>query len=1185
MLNRKAGSRVRGLCSFLATLLFTSLLLSVTGQTVHATEIRIVPNLGHSGEMTSAVFSRDGRHVLTAGYDSVAKLWHVDSGSLLRTYTWGSRQFGGAFLSPDDNQILVFGGRGKGAVDLFDRATGRTVQSFETHSNSVNAGHTNYPVSAAFSPDGRLILVGYYDQTAKLLDARSGRLVHWLKGHSGLVETVAFSGDGSQILTGEQDLKSAEALIRLWDVATGKQLRTFKGLGVSVESVAFSPNGAWILGAGGRILYLWDKASGSQIGYFKSPGSYFAHEKAIESVAYSPDGARILTGSTDGTAKLWDTRTSELVQKFTGHKAGVNSVRFSPDGRRILTGSADHTARLWSAETGRLIKEFSGSSQDIVGIDVSPDSGRLAAGKSNGAIEIWDLVLGRKMAALGRDPSTINSIRFGPDGQSIIAGSADKSARLWRLADGKIVRTFKGHLGEVNSASISPDGQKIVTGSTDKTARIWDVSGGRMLHELKGHTEWVTSVVFTPDGQTVATGSLDGTVKLWSSKTGRMLKSFTDNDAGVDIVAISKDSEFLLSGSCLKNTSTLWKMSTGKKTHVFNKEKGFSKTSNLSARLRWFLSLSNSCVADLQGKAPKVLVGSGGNSIYQSEYAARETFVKFDGHQNLVRTARYRPKTAMLVTGSADGTIKIWQSSSGRQIASLVTFGDGSWIVITPEGFFNASNGGAKHLNVVRGLEVLSIDQLYDALYRPDLVREALAGDPKGMVKAAAAKLDLDKIVASGLPPTVEIMTPQNGVTSSDSATFIEVKITGRGGGLGRVEWRVNGVTLGIERERGFSRLPEPRAKRKSVRLGRKLQLAPGKNVIEIVAYNARNLIASDPASITVNRKRPASAIKPRLHVLAVGVNDYYDSRLALHFAVSDAKAIGAALKKAGDDLYETVAVMELLDDAVTASGLEQAFAKMAKAVRPNDVFVFFLAGHGKTVEGHYYFLPQDFRFTNLQSVTRRGIGQDKWQSWLAKIPARKAIMLYDTCESGSLTRARGVAPGWAMAKLNRATGRTVLSASTDDAPALEGYKGHGVFTYSILQALAGSDRNDNKLVEILELADFVESRVPVISHQAFGMRQIPQFDIVGSNFPLVRQTASVLPKGQDGPAISLKPTHVVMKPSELFETAGGKGKVVARLKPGTLVTLVRTEKAWVFVAKGGKPLGFVAKRNLLAAQ
>ena len=402
----------------------------------------------------------------------------------------------------------------------------------------------------------------------------------------------------------------------------------------------------------------------------------------------------------------------------------------------------------------------------------------------------------------------------------------------------------------------------------------------------------------------------------------------------------------------------------------------------------------------------------------------------------LTRATHWTART--IASGAYDNTARLWDIATGRELALFATFTDGSWIVLTPEGFFNASEGGARHLNLVRGLEVLSVDQVYDALFRPDLVREALAGDPDGRVAAAAAaRLDLGKVLASGLPPRVSGLRSLDGDAVEGDAAELSAEVEDRGGGIGRIEWRVNGIVQGAG-GRGLGELEEVEDDGAPA-LRKRLFLTPGENAISVTVYNSANLIASDPLEISVV-SRQGSASPPKLHVLAVGVDDYFDSDLQLNYAVSDARALGAALRRAGRGLYESVEVSYLLDKAVSAEGLGAAFDAVGRAARPQDAFVFFLAGHGKTLDGRYYFLPRDFRYRDDDDLKKTAVSQEQLQSWVSRVSAQKSVLLFDTCESGSLTHDALVVRG------------------LDDKPTIKGYRQHGLFTYVLLEAFAKSD-------------------------------------------------------------------------------------------------------------------------------
>ena len=188
--------------------------------------------------------------------------------------------------------------------------------------------------------------------------------------------------------------------------------------------------------------------------------------------------------------------------------------------------------------------------------------------------------------------------------------------------------------------------------------------------------------------------------------------------------------------------------------------------------------------------------------------------------------------------------------------------------------------------------------------------------------------------------------------------------------------------------------------------------------------------------------------------------------------------------------------------------GLGRAFEGLGREVRPRDVFVFFLAGHGRTLDGRYYFLPRDFRYRDTDDLKETAISQQQFQSWLSRVSAQKSVLLFDTCESGSLTQeavTRGLEDKAAIERLSRAVGRTTLTASTDTGPALEGFRQHGLFTYALLEAFASGDADGDNQVEIDEMIGYVDERLPELSEAAFGYRQVPQHSSRGSFFPLGR--------------------------------------------------------------------------------
>jgi TIR domain/WD domain, G-beta repeat len=203
------------------------------------------------------------------------------------------------------------------------------------------------------------------------------------------------------------------------------------------------------------------------------------HTKSVTAVAFSQDGTRVMTGSEDNTARLWDAATGKAVATLAGHTGYIRAIEFSPDGMHVLTGSDDNTARLWDAATGKALATFAGHT------------------------------------------AIVKAVAFSRDGTRVLTGSSDQTARLWDAASGSAVATLAGHMAPVSAVAFSPDGTRVLTGSFDNTARLWDAATGKPLAILTGHTGYVWAIAFSPDGTRVLTGSWDNTARLWDGPPAR----------------------------------------------------------------------------------------------------------------------------------------------------------------------------------------------------------------------------------------------------------------------------------------------------------------------------------------------------------------------------------------------------------------------------------------------------------------------------------------------------------------------------------------------------------------------------------------------------------------------------------------------------------------------------------------
>jgi uncharacterized caspase-like protein len=663
---------------------------------------------------------------------------------------------------------------------------------------------------------------------------------------------------------------------------------------------------------------------------------------------------------------------------------------------------------------------------------------------------------------------------------------------------------------------ISPDEELAVLGRNDGTIKLYSTKTGAMVRSIEAaHKSLMTVIAFARDGRTFASGGADEVVKIWDTATGRLVKDMAGHTWTVRSLAFLPDGRRLLSGSG-DRTMRIWNLATGQAERIIQAEQSVVRTVAVSA----------------DGK--RAVSGGLDSSVKLWDLATGKMLLALAGHTGEVDSVAITPDGKRIVSGGADGTMRVWNAENGAPLATFITAANGEWLVSTPEGFFAGSRGVGPLLSVIRGREVTTIEQVHQSLYNPDLVRESLAGDPSGEVRAAAQVVDLSAVLKSGPAPDVRIIAATPGGKGTSQTATITARITDRGKGIGRIEWRLNGVTAAVTAKPGAGA---------ELNLKQVVALDPGDNVVEVIAYNGTNLLASPPARATVKAKAATAAVKPTLHVLAIGINAYSDTgwtppgaKQPLRFgplglAVKDAQAFAAAIQSAAvGKMYGKARVQVVPEEGTTRAGLEAAVKRFAEGINRADTFVFFVAAHGYSHNSRFYLIPKDYQGgPDPKALAERAVSQDQIQDWLAGIRARRAIVLLDTCESGALvagharSRVDEPASEASIGRLHEATGRPVLTAAASGKPALEGYKGHGIFTWALLDALKNADRNGNGMIDLLELAGHVQDLVPRLSAEldsagrgvaalpiaaspSAGDAQSARFGSRGENFALVER-------------------------------------------------------------------------------
>jgi uncharacterized caspase-like protein len=202
--------------------------------------------------------------------------------------------------------------------------------------------------------------------------------------------------------------------------------------------------------------------------------------------------------------------------------------------------------------------------------------------------------------------------------------------------------------------------------------------------------------------------------------------------------------------------------------------------------------------------------------------------------------------------------------------------------------------------------------------------------------------------------------------------------------------------------------------------------------------------------------------------------------------------------------------------EETTKEAITRAFEGVRRRIRPNDLFVFYDASHGvldqDSGEEEYFLITSNVLFLSSRHIARDAMGQVELAKLIGNIPAQKKVVILDTCNAGMagkgiqvalLQQTRGLTDSTAVKLLQRAIGSAVFAASSDTQQALEGYKGHGLFTYVLLEGLRGkADIKKDGYITVLGLADYVEDQVVQLSEKIFNRQQTPTIE-TGANFPI----------------------------------------------------------------------------------
>jgi WD40 repeat protein/uncharacterized caspase-like protein len=666
-----------------------------------------------------------------------------------------------------------------------------------------------------FSSDGRFLLSGSEDSTAKLWDVSTGRELRTF-AERGTEGTVAISPDGHNIAV------ASGTRVELYDVKTGREIPKYLSQESQITALAFSPDGKWLAsGSWAGKIEVFDLTS-------MRSHSFTAHTGIITSIVISGDSHSLVSAGGDGTIGRWEMesikelniidatfsvsggttklevherldvgRTGKNIWTLRGHIGDVNSLALAADDSWLASTSTDGSIRLWDFRSASELRTLAEHSLQTNAIAIDVKARLIATAGTDKLIKLWDANTGREVRSFAGHTESVTSVAFSPDGRSLASGSTDRTVRLWDIVSGKEVHTFAAQVSVAGIAAFSANGNWLASGSSqEKTLYLWRVGAGLERRRLTDFAGAFPSVVLSQDGQWLAAGNEKGTpIKLWGLMTDSEPRIFPGHSKGISALAISPDDHLLASGSW-DNTIKFWELSSGTELRTLTDFVNSPTSDRFSSVHGIAFSPDGQLFAASRSESVKVwdvATGLEVRTLVRNKPPPIPSHILALGG---IRSLAFSPNGQLLACAGGDRAVTFWNVTTGQQAFTLGgTSIDIDKVVFDPNGRYLA---GLSHYLTERSVTVWDVNSRRDLatlhLGTGNILDLAVSADGRRLITGSADGTRIwDVETGQVLATLLSLRETKDWLVITPDGLF-----DGSPAAWKRILWRFNGMTFDV---------------------------------------------------------------------------------------------------------------------------------------------------------------------------------------------------------------------------------------------------------------------------------------------------------------------------------------------------------------------------------------------------